>query len=252
MRAIAIVAPPYRETSGGRVVLHRLQAVLASAGITAYLVPWRATLDEMQGPQPPYGRAPVCMRHGDDDIVIYPDIVRGNPFGASRVVRWQLYHPRHPTAPPDRVFYYAPAFGPGPYLRVTDPRLDVFKHNRGTRVFAECWTWRKASRQGWSDSDKPRSVWGSIEIPKSASLLETAAMFSSCRKFVTYDNATFLAVQARLCGCEVKIRSRTPVDPYLARLVAMHPDELRQHLIETCAAEDAAAIKTCRELLEWR
>jgi hypothetical protein len=247
MRAIAIVAPPYRETSGGRVVLHRLQAVLASAGITAYLVPWRATLDEMQAPSPPYGRAPVCTVPQPDDIVIYPDIVRGNPFGARYVVRWQLYHPRHPAAPRDRVFYYVPAFGPGPYLRVTDPRLDVFWESLGSRD-GMCWTWRKAGRQGWSDSDRPRE---GVEITKGMSLRETAFEFANASRFVTYDNATFLAVQARLTGCEVQIRSRTPVDPYLARLVAMHPNELRQHLIETCAAEDAAAIQTCRELLEW-
>lgn len=249
MRAIAIVAPPYRETSGGRVVLHRLQAVLASAGITAYLVPWRATLDEMQAPSPPYGRVPVCTVPQPDDIVIYPDIVRGNPLNARHVVRWQLYHPRHPTAPGDRVFYYVPTFGPGPYLRVTDPRLDVFPYyEREPDRRGMCWTWRKAERQGWAPKDRPLN---GFEITKGLTLAETFNVFTCCRRFVTYDNATFLAVQARLTGCEVEIRSRTPVDPYLARLVAMHPDELRQHLIETCAAEDAAAIQTCRELLEW-
>jgi len=248
MRAIAIVAPPYRETSGGRVVLHRLQAVLAQAGIAAYLVPWRASLDEMQAPQPPYGRAPVCMRPDHDDIVIYPDIVRGNPFNARHVVRWQLYHPRHPVAPGDRVLYYAPAFGPGPYLRVTDPRLEVFWESVGPRDDT-CWTWRKATRQGWRESERPRE---GIEITKGMSLTDTAATFHHCRRFVTYDNATFLAVQARLCGCKVEIRSRTPVDPYLAGLVTMNPEGLRAHLIEKCAREDAAAIQTCRELLEWK
>lgn len=246
-RAIAIVAPPYRESTGGRVVLHRLCEVLLSAGVPAYMVPWMCAIDVFRESMPQ--RMPLAPFPRKDDVVIYPDIVRGNPYDSARVVRWQLYHPRHPVTKTDRVYYYAPLFGPGPFLRVTQPHLDLFQYNAGPRRGGTAWTWRKAEKQGWAKHEMPR---GGIEVRKGAGNQELASVFRNCDTFVTYDNATFLAIQARLCGAVVEFRSKTPVNPELARLCALEPRDLRAHLKNECAREDTAAIQTCLELLEWK
>ena len=113
-----IWAPPYIETSGGSIALHKLCHNLNEIGCSAFLFPVtkarhaaarRAfhyltqrvpaigtamgkgfkTNPSLNTPLLPFG---LDLRP-DRTITIYPEIVAGNPLGAKHVVRWFLHKP---------------------------------------------------------------------------------------------------------------------------------------------------------------
>ncbi len=84
-----IVTPSYRDISAGVRALHLLCHALNQVGEKAYLVftqhPSRINyaLD-----------TPVASAQFHDFIAVYPDIVRGDPLNAPRIVRWLLGDPK--------------------------------------------------------------------------------------------------------------------------------------------------------------
>lgn len=245
MSRVIVVAPSYRDTSGGRMVLHKLVDLLLFGGIDAALYPWRTDIGSF-ATCPRYLSA-VTAKVGADDLVIYPDIVRGNPIGARRTARWLLYSPRHPATPGEPVLCYSEQFGDGPVLQVADPRTDIFYDSRCGRTRDVCWTWRKAAKQGWSDADKPKT---GTEITKDASICDAANAFCTHERFDCYDNASYLAIQARLCGCDVRVISKTPVSSWLSQRIAMTADDLRADVIASERTQGAIACRVIANLLD--
>jgi hypothetical protein len=189
---IVISARPYLEHVGGHVVLHKLCDSLARQGLPAFLRP-----DTSQWAVNPDYLSPVTDHVEPDDVVIYHDSIRGNPWQARRVIRWLLYLPRHPAE--GLKLYFSDQFGPGPHLRVIEPHLNLFR-DLGLPRAGTCWTWRKAERQGWRKQDRPQS---GTEIPRGMDNRDLVDLFNRHERFVCYDGASFLATQAALCGCDV-------------------------------------------------
>ena len=189
---IVISARPYLEHVGGHIVLHKLCDSLVREGLPAFLRPdtadWATNPDYL---------SPVTDHVTDDDVVIYHDSIRGNPWQARRVIRWLLYLPKHPVD--GLPLAYSEQYGQGPYLKVIEPHLDVFR-DLGLPRKGSCWTWRKAERQGWKRTQKPRA---GTEIPRGTGNRELADIFNRHDRFICYDGASWLAVQAALCGCDV-------------------------------------------------
>ncbi|MBK9242789.1 MAG: hypothetical protein IPL75_21585 [Acidobacteria bacterium] len=87
MRPYVIVAPGYTEKSAGVRALHLLCHLLNEMAVPAYLMLKHALTN-------PQWKTPVATpRHVRDGIVIYPEIVQGNPLSAPRVTRWMLNRP---------------------------------------------------------------------------------------------------------------------------------------------------------------
>lgn len=87
-----IWAPPYTHESSGVRILHLLVHALNESGERAYLLP---TMD--MATHPHLNTPVVSAEHFNfykscaiDPIVVYPDIVQGNPMGTSKVVRYLL------------------------------------------------------------------------------------------------------------------------------------------------------------------
>ncbi len=97
-----IYAPPFDENSGCNIVLHRLCDLLNKQGERAYIWLW--------GGQSQPHKSGICERFNtpfaklsdlsDNTIVVYPEVVSGNPLKAKNVVRWLLY-----TAPIVKTFF---------------------------------------------------------------------------------------------------------------------------------------------------
>jgi hypothetical protein len=197
---IVIWAPDYTEAKGGHMALHLLCHVLRSAGHDAAL----------------YGTSHFCPRYLSakargvlsDDVVIYPERVTGNPLRARRYIQWRLYN-----APIDHhavaTFDYAPMFGHRPRLCVIDPRLDLFRDIGAERDIRRAWTERKAGKQGVKVADRR-----GLEIPRGWSLEQLAETFQRTERFVSYDRASWLSVQAALCGAESIVAEPDPSWPW--------------------------------------
>ena len=88
-RPYYVEAPPYRRTSAGIKVLHLLCHTLNLIGEEAYV-----TTDSVNPAlRTPTITAEVVRRHleaGVEPIVVYPEVVKGNPRNARSVVRYLL------------------------------------------------------------------------------------------------------------------------------------------------------------------
>lgn len=113
-----INAVPYRDDSGGAIVLHKLCHLINALGYDAYLLPITQekfsfvrrfshgvtarfpALAKVTGRRfvtNPSFNTPLLTFGVDlnpkNTIQVYPDVVYGNPFSAQRVVRWFLHKP---------------------------------------------------------------------------------------------------------------------------------------------------------------
>jgi hypothetical protein len=90
LRRFVIAAPDYTDIHGGVVAMHRLCDRLNHIGYEAYIEP----LGDATGITRPGWDTPLWWRRNfDDTVMVYPEIVTGNPLGAQRVVRWLLNRP---------------------------------------------------------------------------------------------------------------------------------------------------------------
>lgn len=135
-RGFVITTPGYNHRSGGITALHRLCDLLNRVGGRCCLLPLGGDLRLLPPGQffatNPEWHTPLATEPVDDDtVVIYPEVILGNPLGARNVVRWLLNRPGVITGqgmesgPDDLQVAFDSSFGPGkPLLRIpqVDPR----------------------------------------------------------------------------------------------------------------------------------
>ena len=188
---IVIASRGYNPAKGGHIVLHKLCDSLLRMGLDAYMKPH----SKFWAVNPNY-LSQVTTEVTPDDVVIYHNSIAGNPFNAKRWMRWMLYRPA--KIHDGFLLFFSEQFGPGPYLRVIEPHLDIF-YNKSLDRSGDCWTWRKAEREGYKPSDRPTS---GFEIPRGLDNNTLSDIFNKHERFTSYDGATFLCVQSALCGCD--------------------------------------------------
>lgn len=87
MKPVFLVwAPQYSHRSSGKRALYRLCYHLNRAGYPAAMIAPRTK------PLPPW-KTPFHRGSVGDAIVVYPEVVSGNPLGATKVIRWVLNDP---------------------------------------------------------------------------------------------------------------------------------------------------------------
>lgn len=189
-RPYHIYAPEYTEQSAGAKALHFLARELSAAGETITIVP--------------FGRDALPSVGA---IAIYPEIIVGNPLGASRVVRWLLYYAgryrgNHEFPHRDKVWGYttriARAFGTDKvlFLPTIDEKIFV-PPTSGTRAGACFYAHKYRSFYG-----KVPDAHG-VEITNPGqSREEIIRLFQTSEVFYTYED-TALTIEAALCGCPV-------------------------------------------------
>lgn len=142
----------------------------------------------------------------DDTIVVYPEIVRGNPLHAKKVVRWLLYYNRFPDdntwyGSGDLFFSYREQFNDirlnptGRILKIFHFDKELYKRTNYGKRSGVCYFIRK----GETRSDLPMHFDGPIldhlKEPEKVRIL------NECERCYIYDTQTFYATIAALCGC---------------------------------------------------
>ena len=235
-RNFLIVAPSYDENVGGIVVLHKLCHLLNERGVTSYILPYednyllnsgnilgsiyaifkqyiklRFTRYKLNAEfnTPLLTKVPVDI---DDPswVVIYPEVINGNPLNAKRIVRWFLHQPGFHSG---NIF-----FGPGelhvkynsaiydfqfPDCTLAIDHLKIIHYPTNFYNQTDVLMQRKGTayclRKG-KDKELVHDLMDSVLID-GKSHAEIAKIFKSVDRFISYDTLTAYSRFAALCGC---------------------------------------------------
>ena len=225
--SFVIYAPRYRSNSGGAIATHKLCDLLNRAGYRSSVFPhWMPSFISSRAVTPrsvahlasrmlrrlyttnAHYQTPLATAADvEQGVVIYPEIIGGNPLGTKRYARWLLHQPgfhggRSKYRTDDLYFCYQEAFNQhcdgmifGGTLHVFDVLLDVYRQtNFGPRTRAAYMI-----RKGRDRKDLPdlRQEWVLDGLDHQA----LAQAFNECRVCYFYDSYTAYAPYAAACGC---------------------------------------------------
>ena len=266
-RNYIVVTWPWSETNGGVIFMHNLVHELNRMGERAFL--WRVGPIVPLGPRGllrwwlrhermtsnPDLDTPIARRRDltPDSIVVYPELVPGNPLKARNVVRWLLYKPglRHPYRfTENEMFFRVGEFTDLPELTGGAPDLLMWKlnpvyrnENRPDRK-GVCYLVRKGdAKPRLPETEHPDA----IRID-GKSHEEIAAIFNRCETFYSYDEATMYSQFAAIAGCTSIVVPGLFSDR--AAWAAAHPNARYGVAYGTDPAEIAHARATRHLLLE--
>lgn len=226
---VFICAPEYDENSGGAIVLHRLCHLFnITDDVQAYIVPHKPSFSEKvklkaiaknikrrlsfkkfrvneKWNTPVWGG----RRFPAESIVIYPEIVNGNPLNISNVVRWFLHQPGFHTGYVSygknelyvkfnsaiKDFIWEGSKLAKTELKVIYYPVDIYNTNcKKDRDIEYCYMLRKGTHKKRVHPQNAVNIDG-------LSHYETAAILKRARNFISYDDYTAYSIFAILCGC---------------------------------------------------
>jgi len=217
-----IAAPVYSHQSGGVMVLHELCDTLNRVGYESTLIFFYNSNDQEQKWQwgysdieqyfhPDHTRVLLDISNPDESIreflkecvIIYPDIIHGNPLGAARVIRYLLYKNHHYTRcqPNEYILSFSKLYSDSadgylfktfahPELNAKDSlhwsqrTLDITYIGKGAN-FTNCFR-----------------IPGTLLITRSwpSTKEELGILLRQCRYFFSWDGATQTNIDAVMCG----------------------------------------------------
>ena len=229
MKKYIVYSPKYSERDGGAIVLHKLCELLnqnqqkayiwpmgrsASFDISAYIGYGYIKLKNivkafMYGRAKPEVINPVATKQDlVDAIVIYPEIVNGNPLNAKHVVRWFLNKPGAITGKVnygsgEQYFYFQEAFNEQMFNPDSDNKLmvtvfneDVFYQTNFGKRQGRCFILRKGKKRKLKHAIQKHEVVDGLNHKKMAKI------FNRVEFCYSYDMHTMYSVFAAMCGCK--------------------------------------------------
>jgi hypothetical protein len=198
-----VYAPEFSENSGGIIALYKLNTLLNSLG----------------------HESSIC-RFGDfvetnsKYIVIYPEIINGNPLMAKNVVRWVLNKVgviggnKDTWSEKDKVFYYSKQFCEDKnkcnILFCFDSRIDYFYSEKTVKDIDNVVLFYKGRNYSIDTNRHPKN---SIILDMYVhSMPMVKDILSRAKNFFTYDTDTYYSVVAMLCGCNSFVIKRDGLD----------------------------------------
>jgi hypothetical protein len=214
-----IIAPAYARTSAGIRALHLLCHSLNRRGQTARMIiygdlPWREDLvsPDLMTPLITSRTRALDFERGLAPIMVYPEIISGNPYCSPCVVRYVLNFPGllggdTEYAPDELCFGFSAVLA----ARTRHPDNILFLPTVDTQVFGPppvpqarqgtCFYAHKYRLLGGAPWDVTRdSTEITIHRPDSPNAQQIAALFHRSELFYAYEN-TALSIEAILCGC---------------------------------------------------
>jgi len=195
---VCVYTGRFEISSGGSIALHKLCKLLRDLGVDARTMPY----DGHNFYNLPMADLPWIT---PDVVAVYPEVISNNPLGRPRVARWLLNMPGKlcqvdPYPKTEITFSYAPCFGEGHPLCVID-LLPQFIHAEGRSGGDTSFVLRKGRHKFGDHPEFDKLCRNAIAIEDS-SPTQVGRVFRNSNLFVSYDTATFLSVQAVLCGCD--------------------------------------------------
>ncbi len=211
-----IYAPAYTQMSAGIRVLHLLCHWLNRKGQLAYIVPFQDTADytSLELLTPLLTRE-IADRHISPDkspVVVYPEVISGNPLQASSVVRYLLNRPGllggdHTYSKTEMIWAFSGYLASETercdgvlHMPVLDDRIfypQPGQHRSGTAFYASKFKNIHNQQVFGIPTD---SVEITRERPDSQTPQEIADLLRRSEYFFCFEN-TALAAEAVLCGC---------------------------------------------------
>lgn len=216
-----VSAAPFNENNGGAIFQHVLVDTLNRLGEEAYVWPQppiyrkgrREQLKKLLRPEAyavsPELDTPVFKgrKAPSDAVVVYPEVVLGNPLEAQQVVRWILYKPGaiHPYEfGKNDMFFHCGDMFDVPELTGGAPELVMWRRNRVYRN--ENRPDRKGTafivRKGYEKERLPETETPDAIQIDGKSHAEINEIFNRVDTFISYDEATMYSQFAAICGCD--------------------------------------------------
>jgi len=198
-----IMAPEYRHNSAGVRALYRLKDELIKRGYK--VVVCQGVADDWKAP---YG-----------SIVVYPEIVSGNPLQGKTVIRWVLNHPgllggEKEYDKNEIIFTWSQLYYDAPVLTI--PLIEDFFRNENLPRSGGCFWVGKGLANREKDFPYAEANPNLTEITYDwpATREELARLLNEKEVFYTYDNNTMLIAEAKMCGCKVVVIGEELQDDY--------------------------------------
>lgn len=242
-RNFLICAPSYSENNGGAIVLHKLCSLINQNGGHAYLFPFTDNFEfnkfnykkvlfkffkkHLREPfrkfkLNPTFQTPVIKKlpidiSSDSWIVVYPEIIFGNPLNGKNIVRWLLHNPGfNPETGKDtnnfffgknelyfrigswfKNFEYPGSVTSKNFLQIFHMPLDLYNNkNTSHHRNGVAYLLRKGeAKKIIHDLDTSIRIDGKKHE-------EIAHIFKSVKTFISYDPYSTYSVFAALCDCD--------------------------------------------------
>ena len=231
-----IFSPSYSENNGGAITLHHLCDLINKIGYKCYLYPgfdnveinllnYKTILPRLIKKiiTQPFGifktskrfNTPVLRKipekyNLDKFIIIYPEIVFGNPLGAKNIVRWLLHNPGFFSGkiyygPNEIYFKYSNQYNDFTYLNSSTSKnnLYIFTYLKNYYNDVNCFSERHGVayciRKG-KIKTVPFNMAGATLID-GMKHNEISKIFKKSKYFISFDRHTAFSRFAALCGC---------------------------------------------------
>lgn len=233
-RPYLIWCPNVTRQNGPRVMM-KLAVALKRAGCEVYRYVRQGTPKNAVDGIPILSDDGLTAAFRARAVVVYPEVIAGNPLRIQNVVRWVLFYPgrnggAYKYYRGDAVFTFMPEFYRGA-PQLTPPWLDdgLFFDDGRAKEFDCCFV-HKGGR--WRDVPETRGL-RVITMKDPSTREELAELLRSIRVLYSFDNCSSVLDEAELCGAEVKIVESTGFSNYASRhsqIVREFPQQLEEFL----------------------
>jgi hypothetical protein len=205
---IVIYTPPFDITCGGIVVMHYLAQLINELHYLTFYAKL-FMLNNLKYDNVFCNEFATMDDINDNTIVIYPEIISGNPLGAKNVVRWILLElgiempiDHYKNWGSNDLVYHWETTGSNKhdFKQLTCPFFNnIFKRNSSIDKTETCYLIKKGPlihKNGIHYMHPSDSI--NIE---NLSLAEISDVFNKCKYFYAYDPNTAYILYAAVCGC---------------------------------------------------
>ena len=189
-------------------------------------------------------------------IIIYPEIVAGNPLRVRNVARLVLFYPGRNGGmrqyhKSEMIFTYHPEFMPGADV-LTIPWIDesLFNNPGYKRTQDYCFVY-KGGR--WKDVKELNEL-PTITMKWPESREKLAELLKHTKTLYSFDNASAVLEEALLCGANVMLVTNEGYMPYESRYkheTEKFPEQLKNFISKTQASDYRGRIQSRLLLLYW-